>query len=89
MQRVRSKPDRKRSETKKRCREREGDGSTVRMKVADIIYVLNIQNKNSHVDKVLVKYGLGHACVGRIKAALEKGQWEVQNGTNWGRLNGS
>jgi hypothetical protein len=55
-----------------------GDGQrTIRMKIKDIIYVLDLQNKNRNIDKVLAKYGVDESAVDRIKSVLYDGQWNV------------
>jgi hypothetical protein len=50
----------------------------LKIKMADLIYVLDIQNKNPHVDRVLADYGLDRDTLKRVKAALERGRWKVQ-----------
>jgi hypothetical protein len=51
--------------------------TSIRMKIADIIYVLDIQNKNRNIDKVLAKYGVDESAVDKIKSVLYEGQWNV------------
>jgi ABC-type dipeptide/oligopeptide/nickel transport system ATPase subunit len=49
----------------------------MRINIADVIYVLDIQNKNKHINKKLEKYGMDKSSLKKIKAALEGGQWRV------------
>jgi len=55
----------------------EGATRTLRINIADVIYILDIQNKNPHVGRVLARYGLDGTMVKRLKAALERGSWKV------------
>lgn len=52
-------------------------GETIRINISDMIYVLDIRNKNQHIDRTLDKYRIDKSSVGRIKTALEKGRWRV------------
>ncbi|NOZ77356.1 MAG: hypothetical protein GXO65_06800 [Euryarchaeota archaeon] len=45
------------------------------MKIADIIYILDIQNKNKHIDRVLAKYGVE---VGTGQDKIRAGQGPVE-----------
>jgi hypothetical protein len=50
----------------------------LKIKVADILHLVDIQKKNKHPDKILTKYGLGKYSVNRIKTALKMGKWKVR-----------
>ena len=47
----------------------------MKIKIRDLIYILDIQNKNRNIEAVLVKYGLEHPR--DIKRALKAGRWAV------------
>jgi hypothetical protein len=49
----------------------------IRINIADMIYVLDIQHKNPHIDRVLARYGISNSMLDRIRKALEKGRWKV------------
>ena len=49
----------------------------MRISISDMIYVLDIQNKNRHIDSVLKKYGADIASVDAMKDALKSGRWAV------------
>ncbi|NOZ77389.1 MAG: hypothetical protein GXO65_06990 [Euryarchaeota archaeon] len=49
----------------------------MRMKIADMIYVLDLQNKNKHINATLAKYGLDPSSLKALKDALERGKWKV------------
>lgn len=49
----------------------------MRMNISDIIYVLDIQNKNRHIESVLEKYGVDRGTVETMKDALKNGKWAV------------
>jgi hypothetical protein len=50
---------------------------TMRIKIADMIYVLDIQNKNKHINQILDKYGMDRSSMDRVKIALQTGRWKV------------
>jgi hypothetical protein len=51
---------------------------SIRMKIKDIIYVLDIQNKNRKIPEVLAAYGLDMDQVEVLKGVLESGTWDVK-----------
>lgn len=49
----------------------------MKIKIADMIYILNIQKKNKHIKRVMDKYGLDHSGLPTIEKALHKGRWRL------------
>lgn len=51
---------------------------SIRMKIRDIIYILDIQNKNRKIPEVLANYGLDMDHIEALKGVLESGTWDVR-----------
>ena len=51
------------------------DDMKFRVKICDVIYMLDIQHKNTRINHVMAKYGIEDLAF--IKDALKAGRWDV------------
>lgn len=56
---------------------KEGKIKDLKINIYDMIYILNLQKKNPHIDRVMAKYGIDENLAKDVKAALKRGKWKV------------